>query len=244
MALSGAAVAQQSSPALHSATEYLSPELQAEHADPVLNRGMLWVDGGEHLWREADGTAKSCAACHGDSKAMAGVSTSYPAIDQKSGELVNLEGRINLCRVRHQGLAPFAYESEGLLSLTAMLAFRSRGRAMAVATDGPAKPYFELGQSIFNERQGQFDLACRQCHVDNVGRKLRGDTISSGLGAGFPAYRLEWQGLGSLHRRLRACYMGVRAREPDAGSREHLALELYLAARANGEPVETPALRR
>lgn len=240
----GGAAGQGSSTGLHSAREFLSPALQAEQDDPARNRAMVWVDGGGDLWRAANGGGKSCASCHGEPAAMSGAAARYPAVDMASGQLVNLEGRINLCRQRYQGLAPLAYESEPLLSLTALIAFQSRGRPVGVSVEGAAKPYFEYGERLFHERQGQLDLACSQCHVDNVGRKLRGDTISSGLSTGFPAYRLEWQGLGSLHRRLRACHIGVRANEPEAGSREHLALELYLAWRGRGEPVEAPGLRR
>ena len=35
-------------------------------------------------------------------------------------------------------------------------------------------------------------------------------------GTAFPAYRLEWQSAGSLQRRIRACYFGIRAEMPRA----------------------------
>ena len=50
--------------------------------------------------------------------------------------------------------------------------------------------------------------------------------------------------LGSLHRRLRSCYFSVRSEPPAHGSPDHLALELYLAWRAKGLVIETPAVRR
>lgn len=234
-----------SGPSLRSATEFLSPRLSAEQSDDKLNRGMLWVDRGAALWHEAPTPeAKPCAACHGTLDRMRGVAPRYPTIEAASGDLLNLEGRINACRVRHQNASPLPYDSEPLLSLTAALQHQSRGMAVEVAVDGAAAAHVAVGRKLFDERQGQLNLACRHCHEDNVGRKLRGDTISSGLGTGFPAYRLEWQTLGSLHRRLRACLIGVRAREMAPNSPEHLALELYLAARARGRPIETPALRR
>lgn len=88
------------------------------------------------------------------------------------------------------------------------------------------------------------NLACSHCHDDHVGELLRGDVISYGLGNGYPAYRLEWQAMGSLHRRLRACSLGVRAVQFDYGSENYLALELYLSKRAEGVPIETPAVRK
>ena len=60
---------------------------------------------------------------------------------------------------------------------------------------------------------------------------------------GYPLYRLEWQGLGSLQRRLRGCMTGVRAEPWPYGAPELVALELYLAARAGGMRMETPAVR-
>jgi sulfur-oxidizing protein SoxA len=131
-----------------------------------------------------------------------------------------------------------------LLGLTALVAYQSRGLPVTVTIGGAARPFFEAGKAFWHERQGQLNLACSQCHDDNVGRKLRGDTISSGLGTGFPAYRLEWDGLGSLGRRLRACQIGVRAASTPPASTEQLALELYLAWRARGLPLESPAVRR
>lgn len=115
---------------------------------------------------------------------------------------------------------------------------------LSVSADGAAKPFFEAGKAFYERRQGQLNLACTQCHDGLVGRKLRGDTISHGVGTGYPAYRLEWNGLGSLHRRLRACSLGVRATQFAYGSDEYLALELYLAVRARGLAVEAPGLRR
>jgi sulfur-oxidizing protein SoxA len=230
---------------IRSATEFLSAELRKEQMDETQNRGMVWVDQGATIWEvKAGAAAKSCAECHGAPASLHGVAARYPAIDQRSGRLFNIEGRINECRTKHQEAAPFSYESEPLLALTALIAYQSRGMPVAVDVEGPARSHFEAGRTFFEERQGQLNIACSECHVANVGRKLRGDTISSGVGLGYPAYRLEWQSLGSLHRRLKACQMGVRAEEFAPGSTQHLALELYLAWRARGLPLEAPGIRR
>lgn len=97
---------------------------------------------------------------------------------------------------------------------------------------------------FFFERQGQFNLACNQCHDRNWGRALLAERISQGQPADWPAYRLEWQSLGSLQRRLRACYFGVRAEQPAFGSGDLVALELYLAVRASGLAGAPPEVRK
>jgi sulfur-oxidizing protein SoxA len=222
------------------ARDYLSPALRAQQDDPSRHPGWLWVDEGEALWRRGE---RSCQSCHGDIAAMAGVAARYPAV-AADGALLNLEGRIERCRVQHQGEPAFGHESDALLSLTAAIALRSRGVPMSVAVDGAAAPYLEAGRRLYETRQGQLNLACGQCHDENAGRRLRGDVISNGIGTGYPAYRLEWNTLGSLHRRLRACQLGVRATQFELGAPEYLALELYLADRARGLPMEAPGLRR
>jgi sulfur-oxidizing protein SoxA len=228
-----------------SGTTFQSQGLQAQQRDEAANPGMLWVSEGAGLWQQTPiAGAKSCAGCHGDAAAsMQGVAARYPAIEPKSGRLLNLEGRINLCRTAHQQAEPLAYESDELLALTAFIARQSLGMTLKVETGGAAASFYEAGRAFYHRRQGQFNLSCAQCHDANAGRRLRGDTISHGLGNGYPAYRLEWQTLGSLQRRLRACSLGVRAVQFDYGSQEYLNLELYLAGRAEGLAIETPAIR-
>ena len=63
------------------------------------------------------------------------------------------------------------------------------------------------------------------------------------MSTGYPTYRLEWQALGSLQRRLRNCMSGVRAEPYPYGSAELVALELFLARRSGGMVLEAPAVR-
>jgi L-cysteine S-thiosulfotransferase len=229
---------------IRSSRDFLSPELRAQQDDPARHPGWLWVEQGEALWNAPPPTARpSCTGCHGDLAAMKGVAARYPAI-AADGALLNLELRIERCRDRHQAAPPFGPESEALLSLTTAIAARSRGLPMSVVTGGAAAAHLAEGARLYSLRQGQLNLSCAQCHDDNAGRRLRGDVISNGLGTGYPAYRLEWNGVGSLHRRLRACSLGVRAVQQPPGSADYLALELFLADRARGLAIEAPGLRR
>lgn len=229
-----------------SGSEFANAEIRALQKDDFSNPGMLWVTRGEKLWNEpAGGSAKSCAGCHQDaSVSMKGVAAHYPQIDAGSARLVNIEGRINLCRTRHQQAAPLAYESEELLALTTYVSHQSRGMPKSVAIDPQNRRHFERGRDFYYTRIGQMNLACTHCHDRNWGGKLLAETVSQGQSSAFPAYRLEWQHVGSLHRRLRACLFGVRAALFPAGSDELLDLELFLAWRGQGLPVETPGVRR
>lgn len=231
---------------LKSGIEFASADVRKLQADDFANPGMLWVMRGEKLWRKPAGNSgKSCASCHHDARdSMKGVAARYPAIDPAAARLVNLEGRINTCRSRHQDTEAFRYESEELLALTAYVAQQSRGMPANVVIDWQNRRNFERGRDFYYRRLGQMNLSCAHCHEQNWGRLLLNDTISQGHGNAYPIYRLEWQNMGSLHRRFRSCYYGVRAEMLPAGSPEYLDLELFLAWRAQGLPIETPGVRR
>ena len=68
--------------------------------------------------------------------------------------------------------------------------------------------------------------------------------MSQGQPNGYPVYRLEWQTLGSLERRLRSCYAGIRAEPPPWGDLRMRQLALYLTWRGEGLPIEVPAVRK
>jgi len=243
----GAAAQQPTRPQpLKSGLEFTGPEVRELQQDDFANPGMLWITRGENLWQEAAGReGKSCAACHGDAKTtMKGVAVRYPRIDAGSARLINLEGRIQQCRERRQQAEPLKYESPELLALSAYVAQQSRGMPMSATIDWQNRHNFEAGRAMYNRRMGQMNLSCAQCHQDNWGKKLGPETISQGHSVAYPIYRLEWQTMGSLHRRFRSCLSGVRAELLPQGSPEFLDLELYLAWRAGGLPVETPGVRR
>jgi sulfur-oxidizing protein SoxA len=221
---------------------FLTAETQALQDDTFANPGYLWVDRGAALFNSETGVTQSCASCH--SAGLTGVAATYPKVDPNTKKLHNLESRINQCRTQSQDAPSLDYESDALLSLTAYVANQSLGLPQAVETTGEAADYIEQGRAYFYTRRGQFNFSCAQCHNDSWGLKLRGDTISQGHGNGFPAYRLEWETLGSLQRRLRDCDTGVRAEPLPYGSETYKAVELYLAARAAGLPIESPAIRR
>ena len=225
--------------------EFMSRQTQALQRDDDLNPAMLWVRGGEIAWSQREGRAdKSCADCHGMAAAsMRGVAARHPAFDTASGQVLTLAGRINACRVRQQQAGPLAPESEPLLSLTALVALASRGLPVAPPDDARLAPLRAQGQRLFGQRMGQLDLSCAQCHDTLAGRRLGGSTIPQAHPTGYPLYRLEWQGLGSLQRRLRGCFSGVRAEVPPFDHADLVALELHLMQRAAGLPMEAPAVR-
>lgn len=231
---------------LRSGSTFTSPEVRAQQQDDFANPGMLWVERGAKLFREPAGTSKqACAACHSAARMpMKGVATRYPAIDPASGKLFNIADRIAACRVTHQQALRPQWESEELLALTAFVMRESNGLPINASIAGPARKHFEAGRVLYEQRSGQMNLACAHCHDQLWGKTLFNERISQGHPNAFPIYRLNWQSAGSIERRLRACYSGIRAEMMPYGAPEHRDLELYLAWRAQGLPIESPGVRR
>lgn len=225
---------------------YLSEENRRLQDDEFGNPGLLWVERGGELWLQPHGPSQqSCASCHADAAStMRGTRTRFPRFDSRRNRLINLEQQINRCREERLGAAAYAYESEELLALTALVSFQSRGLPLNVAIEGPASPFFAAGRVFFMRRRGQLDMACAHCHDQYAGQRLRGDIISQGQINGFPIYRHAWQTLGSSHRMFAWCNTAIRAEPLAYGADEYVNLELYLAWRGRGLGVETPAVRR
>jgi len=217
--------------------------LQKMQDDDTANPGMLFVQLGEQLWARPAGAAnKACADCH-TVASMKGVAARYPAIPKGGDRPIDLEGRIRLCRTVEQQAEPLAPESRELLSLAAFVARQSRGLPVAPPDDPRLTPFREQGAAIYQRRQGQLNLSCAICHDDNAGKKLAGVTIPEAHPTGYPIYRLEWQALGSLKRRLRNCLVGIRAEAYPSDAVEYVALEIYLMDRARGMVFEAPGVR-
>jgi sulfur-oxidizing protein SoxA len=228
---------------LKNGSAFQSADVRALQADDFANPMALWVDRGRALWSDPR-NGRSCAGCHGGAAAsMKGVAARYPRFDPSLGRVVDLGQRIDAC-VAAAGGAKLPAESDDLLGLAAYVALQSRGLPLEARIDGPARATWEKGRDLYFTRIGQLDMACTTCHDASWGKTLLAETISQGHPTGWPAYRLEWQRPGSLQRRLRACFNGVRAEMPPYDSSDLVALELYLAWRAQGLPLESPGVRR
>jgi sulfur-oxidizing protein SoxA len=223
--------------------QFMSLETRGIQDDDSTNPGMFSVLDGEGLWSRKDGASNaSCADCH-TIASMRGIAARYPRFDLDFKRPIDLQERINICRARRQNASPFGFESRELLALTAFVAYQSRGASIQVTIDERLKPFFDTGRELFEGRQGQLNMSCAQCHNDNWGKRLAGNTIPQAQPTGYPVYRLEWQEIGSLPRRLRNCLIGMRAEPYPDGAIEYVELELYMTWRANGLKIETPAVR-
>lgn len=231
-------------PELYSGWLFRDPDTQVMQTDDFENPGMVFVDQGLDEWNKVEGAAgQSCASCHEDiADSMKGVRASVPKVNG-AGVLWSLEDYVNDCRVNRMQAEPLDWNGGRMRNLTAAISMQSRGMPVNVAIDGPAAPYWEQGKEMYYTRYGQLQLACSNCHEDHYGDWIRADHLSQGQTNGFPVYRLKDAGLVSIHNRFKGCIRDTRAETFDVGSDEFRALELYVASRGNGLPVEGVGVR-
>ena len=236
---------------LKSGYHYSRQDTRDIQDDSFSNPGFIYLQRGEYLWAMVEGNKEnSCSSCHGDAtKSMIGVGATYPKLDETADTLINLGQRIQICRTKNmlaRRYEPPEHEQENqdLLSLEAYIMMQSQGMPLNVQVEGLTTQYFELGKELYHARIGQSDLACYQCHDERVGSLLRAERISQGHVNGFPAYVLRWDRMASVHRRFQYCNQQARAEPLPLNHPAYNALQLYVAWRGNGLPIEIPSVRR
>ncbi|WJR78881.1 sulfur oxidation c-type cytochrome SoxA [Bradyrhizobium sp. NP1] len=175
-----------------------------------------------------------------------GIRQNYPYFDEKEGQVVTLELALNRCREAN-GEAPFSYVKDEMASLTAYMAFTSRGKPMniTIPNDPRALAAYQKGKEYFYTRRGQLNFSCANCHVQSPGERIRAEVLAPALGIlnAMPIYRSEWSGMGTTSRRFLTCNSQTRAVPLNAQDEEYRDLEYYLSYMSNGLPISGPGAR-
>ena len=226
--------------------EFLPPQLQAMQDDPFENPGMFTVDEGREAFRTPGYNGKACSDCHGrDGEKLDPMAIArYPIYSAAHHGPLTLQQRINDCRENHMAEFPQPYDDPQLVNLETYVRHLAKGEKVNVQIDGPLRPYYEAVRTLYHTRIGQLDISCAHCHDTYQGTRLRDQVLNQGQSNGFPTHRLITGSISSLHRKLRDCFATLRAMPYPPGSEEFINLEVYMNARGNGLPIETPAIRR
>ena len=204
------------------------------------------IEAGESLWNEPLADDGGYADCFGRPPDQ--IRADYPSFDADRREVVTLEVAINDCRQDH-GLVPLAYDAEELISITAYLAFRARGKRLdtQVPEDQPgALEAYEAGKRFYYSKRGQLNFACADCHITSVGQYVRADRLGPSLGhpTHFPVYRSKLGAMITLQQRFAGCVRDVRAKPFELQSREYRNLEYFLSYMSNGLELNGPGARK
>jgi len=110
---------------------------------------------------------------------------------------------------------------------------------------------YAFGKKVFETKRGGRGLACLSCHSpDIIGGVLRTqplpDLTSKGVAvaATWPAYRMTKSSLRTLQRRFQGCMKNALLAVIPLGSKEMVAMEVYLTHEAKGRAIAVPGLKR
>jgi sulfur-oxidizing protein SoxA len=175
-----------------------------------------------------------------------GIRQNYPYFDEKEGKVITLELALNRCREAN-GEPPFSYVKDEMASLTAYMAFTSRGKPfdIRIPDDPRALQAYQKGKEYFYTRRGQLNFSCATCHVQEPGERIRAEVLAPALGIlnALPIYRSEWSGMGTTSRRFVTCNSQTRAVPINPQDEEYRDLEYYLSYVSNGLPISGPGAR-
>lgn len=235
-----------------------SPEenwkLNWKFMDPPFNQavhgGHFAVERGEKLFTELNLKGRFAACLAIGSKAarnggpLASLRAHYPRWRPDLKRVAGLEEVIEHCAARSgRILENGSYDNSAISIYLASLA-NGVPIAIEVTRPGPLKQAYERGRRLFHLKAGAFNFACSSCHTHNVGKRLRGNIITTPYGdaAHYPVYKTEYQ-LQSLHLRFAECNLDTRTQPLVPGSRAYTDLEVFLTGLTNGYPVTVPAER-
>jgi L-cysteine S-thiosulfotransferase len=202
------------------------------------------LDAGKEMFATPFKNGKTYADCFPNGGV--GIRQNYPYFDEKEGKVVTLELALNRCREAN-GEAPYSYVKDEMASLTAYMAFTSRGKPMdiKIPDDPRALAAFENGKRYFYTRRGQMNFSCASCHVQSPGERIRAEILAPALGIlnAMPIYRSEWSGMGTTTRRFVTCNSQTRAVPLEPQADEYRDVEYFLSYVANGLPISGPGAR-
>ncbi|TEU20344.1 MAG: sulfur oxidation c-type cytochrome SoxA [Gammaproteobacteria bacterium] len=199
------------------------------------------VDKGEELWKTPFKNGKTYSSCFSGGDET--LRTQFPHWNDKKGKFVTLEQSIVDCRVAN-GEGKIGTGKGKLAWMSAYLTTIAEGQKINVvvpAGNAKALAAYEQGKKEFYGKRGQLNLSCANCHVDNAGIRIRGNTLSPALGhvTHFPVWRGKWakkkgDGFGTIQRRYGGCNKQVRSKPRKRQKAQYTNLEVFHTAMSNG----------
>ena len=213
----------------------------------------LGLDNGKKLWDTPFKNGKTFASCF--KNGGKNIAQNYPYWDDKTQKVRTAEMDLMDCAKNNEAESAFLKADLSkdlkarveLAELTAHLYSLSKGQRISVDLSAPgAVKAYEDGKKTWWARRGQLNFACSNCHMDLAGKNFGGNQpLSAALGhtTGWPAQRLEWGRIETIHFRYMTCNSQSRAKPLKHGAEAYTNLQLYETYMSSGLPLTAPAMR-
>ncbi len=202
------------------------------------------IDAGKVLYEKKFANGKSFKTCF----PKPDIAGDYPLYDADKKAVVTLTVAINDC-LKANGEKPWKMKKGMMADLEAYFAAASAeaGKKVNIKIDSAeAAEAYERGKKAYYSQRGYLKLSCATCHVQGTGKRVRNEYMSPLLGhtTHFPVYRLKWQGLGTLERRIEGCNKDEGENPHKPGSAWMNEVLYFMAYMSNEMPIDGPAIRK
>lgn len=216
------------------------------------NPAEMEVSEGEQLFGELVGTANYAKMLGVKEKDLPKYIASFPRYVESAKKVVTLAQTIQMAAAANEKPVP-KLESKEMVKMSAYVKSIANGQktSIDVKANKHMVEMMKLGQQVFEERRGGRGLSCNNCHsMDIVGQRLRMQPLPD-LGAKetaaagtWPAYRMTQSQMVTLDKRMQQCMKNALLAEIPLGSREIVALEVYVTNKTKGNPISVPSVKR
>jgi len=176
----------------------------------------------------------------------------FPRYIEKLGMVVGTDQVLQALMASH-GKKPYKLKGKKMFAMSSYVKSLANEEKVAidVNADEHIKAAYKLGKEVYETKRGGRGLACLSCHSsDIVGSVLRTQPLpdlgKAGSGATWPAYRMTKSSLRTLQRRFQGCMKNALIAVIPIGSKEMVALEVYVTslAQKEGKSIAIPGLKR
>ena len=174
----------------------------------------------------------------------------FPRYVEKIDMVVGLD-QVMQAILAQKGKKPIKLKSNKMFSMLAYVKSLANDEKinLDIDADKHIKASYDLGKIVYNTPRGGRGLACLSCHSKStVGLALRTQVLPN-LGnvkaaATWPAYRMTKSSLRTLQRRFQGCMNNALQAKIPIGSKEMVALEVYVTSMAIDKEIAIPGLKR
>ena len=216
------------------------------------NPADIFVEEGGEILEEALGGEEALAKFLGVSeKELPKYIAGFPRYVKKLGNVVGLDQVMQAMQVE-QGKKKTKLKSGKMFSMMAYVKSLANDEAINIDLSEPhEKAAYELGKTTYMTARGGRGLACNSCHsADIVGQVLRTQPLPDlgevAVAGTWPAYRMTKSSLRTPQRRFQGCMKNALLKVIPIGSKEMIALEVYVAtlAQDKNKKISIPGLKR
>ncbi len=241
------------SPAIAEESLSMSAADKAMYAELLENNPAdMVVSEGEELFNSTIGSAAYAKVLGVKEKDLPKTIAGFPRYVEAAKKVVTLSQSLQMAMAA-TGKPIAKLESEEMVKMSAYLKSMANGQktSIDVKANKHMVEMMKLGQEVFEERRGGRGLSCNNCHSPEIiGQRLRmqalpdlGAKVTASAGT-WPAYRMTQSKMVTLDKRMQQCMNNALLAELPLGSREMVALEVYVTNKSKGNAIQIPGLKR